>query len=349
MATQRTETRTSHYEIQKKRREGTLEEWRARQRTVVKGSDVTFEETPRRMRRGVMLSADADRPTVVLDSIQHEVPAGETSTVHRHSWDAMMFVIAGSGWTEVNGQRVSWRPWDTVYLPSWAWHRHGNPHDSDARFITWSIQPQAEMLGYAMLEDAGDEAVENLPGRPTQQRAGTDGTDSYSRRMQRLAARAREEEDTRLITAFEDVPFRITPRGARSGFLVDPSIGYRTSGLTAVMHQLAPGLYQSRHRHGGEAWLYVVEGSGHSEMDGEEHAWEEGDLVVVDHWAWHQHFNSNPDRIASLVRVHNFDSLYMAMRIMLDPLNLMEELPKLDAPDISNVVWPETDANRPIA
>jgi hypothetical protein len=69
--------------------------------------------------------------------------------------------------------------------------------------------------------------------------------------------------------------------------------------------------------------------------------------VVVDHWAWHQHFNSHPERIASLIRVHNFDSLYMAMRIMLDPLDLFQELPKLDAPDISHVQWPEPDANRP--
>ena len=36
------------------------------------------------------------------------------------------------------------------------------------------------------------------------------------------------------------------------------------------MHELAPGLYQSRHRHGGEAWLYVVSGRGHSEIDGVE-------------------------------------------------------------------------------
>jgi gentisate 1,2-dioxygenase len=150
-----------------------------------------------------------------------------------------------------------------------------------------------------------------------------------------------------MMSPYDELTFRVTPRGARSAFLIDPSLGYRTSGLTAVMHQLAPGLHQSRHRHGGEAWLYVVTGHGHSDIDGESYPWEAGDLVVVDHWAWHQHFNDDPDNVSSLIRVHSFHTLYAAMQALLDPLELFEEPPKLDAPEIKNVEWPEFDANRP--
>jgi hypothetical protein len=39
----------------------------------------------------------------------------------------------------------------------------------------------------------------------------------------------------------------------------------------------------------------------------------------------------------------------MSMRVMLDPLDLFEELPKLDAPDLTNVVWPPVDEGRPLA
>ena len=141
----------------------------------------------------------------------------------------------------------------------------------------------------------------------------------------------------------------VTKRGARSLFLVDKSIGYHTAGLSAVMHELAPGLYQSRHRHGGEAWLYVVSGRGHSEIDGAEYPWEQGDLIVVDHWCWHQHFNDDKTKTARLIRVHNFDALYDMIRILLDPLNLFEELPELDAPDLSGVVWPDHFEGRPEA
>jgi gentisate 1,2-dioxygenase len=131
--------------------------------------------------------------------------------------------------------------------------------------------------------------------------------------------------------------------------MVDKSIGYHTAGLSAVMHELAPGLYQSRHRHGGEAWLYVISGHGHSEVDGESHPWEAGDLIVIDHWQMHQHFNDDLEHTARLVRVHNFDALYDMMRILLDPLNLFEELPTLDAPDLSGVVWPDHLDGRPEA
>ena len=76
-------------------------------------------------------------------------------------------------------------------------------------------------------------------------------------------------------------------------------------------------------------------------MDGASHEWEAGDLIVVDHWAWHQHFNDDLQKTARLIRVHNFDALYDMMRILLDPINLLEELPELDAPDLSKVVWPD--------
>ena len=50
---------------------------------------------------------------------------------------------------------------------------------------------------------------------------------------------------------------------------------------------------------------------------------------------------------ARLVRVHNFDALYDMMRILLDPMNIFEELPKLDAPDLTGVVWPDHLEGRP--
>jgi gentisate 1,2-dioxygenase len=344
-----TRTSTSHYEIQKTRRSDLLDFWRENQRYIVRSGDVTLVDTPRRTRRGVAVSADGDLPSLVLDANNHEIEPGVVSTTHRHSWDAIMFVTAGSGWTEVDGQRHEWRAWDTIYLPAWSWHRHGGGGNGPASWVTWSVEPMFELLGAALIEDAGDEPFDALPPRPEVPSVGFLGTDPYSARIRRLADAQHEAIATRILTRYEEVPFRITPRGARSGFLVDKALGHRTTGLTAVMHQLAPGLYQSKHRHGGEAWLYCVEGEGYSVIENERYDWSAGDLVVVDHWAWHQHFNASSERIASLIRVHNFDTLYMGMSALLAPMNLFEEPPKLDAPDISHVEWPEPDANRPHA
>jgi hypothetical protein len=32
---------------------------------------------------------------------------------------------------------------------------------------------------------------------------------------------------------------------------------------------------------------------------------------------------------------------------MLQPMNIFEELPTLDAPDVSQVIWPDTNQGRP--
>lgn len=343
-----TQTQVTHYEVQKKRRMALLEEWRGYHKTVIHRADVEMMDVPsRRMKRGVFAGRDGDRPTINLDVTIHELPAAGTSTIHRHSWDAIMFIESGSGWTEIDGVRVDWKPWDTIHLPSWAWHRHGNVNDdTPAVFHTWSVQPMLEQFGVAIQEEGGDTPVAELPPRP-QQTAALPGADPYARRSQRLAGKAAGGEGARLITRFEDAPGVVTKRGARSTFLVDKSIGYHTAGLSAVMHELAPGRYQSRHRHGGEAWLYVISGEGYSTLDDERHDWSAGDLVIVDHWAWHQHFNASEEHTARLVRVHNFDALYDMMRILLDPMDIFEELPKLDAPDLSGVVWPDHLEGRP--
>ena len=74
------------------------------------------------------------------------------------------------------------------------------------------------------------------------------------------------------------------------------------------MHELAPGKYQSRHRHGGEAWLYVHLGHRLQRHRRRAPRLGGGRPIVVDHWAWHQHFNGDSGSTARLVRIHNFDA-----------------------------------------
>src|SRR5882762_6627525 len=99
----KTTTGVTHYHIQKKRRAEFIEEWRKHRHTVV-----------------------------------HELDAGGVTTVHRHSWDAQLFIVEGSGWSEIDGTRYQWKPWDAIHLPAWSWHRHGNDGKKTARFMSYS-------------------------------------------------------------------------------------------------------------------------------------------------------------------------------------------------------------------
>jgi gentisate 1,2-dioxygenase len=343
----KTRTTTTHYHIQKKRRAEFLDEWRKYRQTVIRQEDVTLVPTSRGLRTGVYMGWDGDRPTRCLDAHVHEVDPETTTTIHRHSWDAVLFMVDGSGWTEVDGVRYDWKAWDAIHIPAWTWHRHGNEGDRPGRFMSYSSEPTLWTLGMSLIEDAGREPFENLPPRPMFSGGGP-GDDPYARRLRRLAQEAEKRRSGRIHTPYDEQEILATPRGTRTKFLNDRAIGNQASGLTQVMIQFAPGKTQALHRHPGEAWLYVVEGHGHSFLgiapdQGKHHPWKKGDLIVVDHFLWHQHFNDDPVNQCRLVRVHMFDSLLETMRTLMDPMVLFEEAEDtlVSTQELSQIQWPD--------
>ncbi|OFW40758.1 MAG: cupin [Acidobacteria bacterium RIFCSPLOWO2_12_FULL_67_14] len=343
----KTQTATTHYHIQKKRRAEFLEEWRKYRHHVIRKEDVALVPTARGLRTGVYMGWDGDRPTRCLDALVHEIDPGTTTTIHRHSWDAILFMVEGSGWTDVDGVRYDWKPWDAFHIPAWSWHRHGNDGDRPGRFMSYSSEPTLWTLGMSLLEDAGHEPHASLPPRPAVS-GGTPGNDPYARRLRRVAQETEKRRSGRIHTPYDEQEILATPRGTRTKFLNDRAIGNQASGLSQVMIQFAPGKTQSLHRHPGEAWLYVVEGHGHSFMGiapdkGAHHRWKKGDLIVVDHFLWHQHFNDDPAHQCRLVRIHMFDSLLETMRAVTDPLVLFEDAEDtlISMQELSQIEWPD--------
>ena len=346
--TTRTTTGVSHYQLQKSRRAQFIEDWRGNHRDVVAVEDVALHHTERGSQVGVYVGADGGRPTRTMDALLHEFDPATTTTLHRHSWDAMVFVVAGWGWTEIDGERIQWGPGDSLHIPAWAWHRSGNDGSAAARYLTFSSEPMLATMGMSILEDAGHTPLAELPGRPAFS-AHLDGDDPYARRVRRLSREQTARRGGRLHTSWDDLELVNTPRGTRTTFLLDRAIGYQASGITMAMFEIGPGRGQSMHRHPGEAWLYVVDGEGHTYLGtepegGAVHPWKKGDLIVVDHFLWHQHFNDHPERTAKVVRIHMFDSLLETMRALCDPLVLFEEPPThirdRQAGDPTSIQWP---------
>ena len=57
-------------------------------------------------------------------------------------------------------------------------------------------------------------------------------------------------------------------------------------------------VHSGKHRHQGGLVIYILEGEGWSEVDGERHDWEAGDLLLLPikpGGVEHQHFNTDPD------------------------------------------------------
>ncbi|MDX6397786.1 MAG: gentisate 1,2-dioxygenase, partial [Gaiellaceae bacterium] len=289
-------TESTHYHVQKERRAGFLDEWRKRRQTgVLRAGDLVFRDREPGTRVAYYAGLEEGAPTRTLDAGAHELDPGVTTTTHRHSWDALLFVQEGTGWSEIGGRRLEWKPWDTIHLPAGAWHRHGNDGAKTARYLSFSSQPLLATLNLARIEEMPEEADPTEQARFAAARA---GDDAYSRRLSRLAAAQQEIQEARVHLPYDDVVLRDTPRGSRTAFLADDSIGFKTSGLTIAMFQIPPGKAQTMHRHPGEAFLYVIEGSGRSYIDaepegGKDYPWEPGDMINVDHFLWHQHKNDS--------------------------------------------------------
>ena len=57
-----------------------------------------------------------------------------------------------------------------------------------------------------------------------------------------------------------------------------------------------PDSNDRKHRHYYETILFVLEGRGYSLVEGDRVEWEAGDALHIPPWAWHQHFNTDPDK-----------------------------------------------------
>lgn len=83
------------------------------------------------------------------------LPAQKTNR-HRHTYETILYVLEGKGWTLVEDEKVEWEAGDAVYIPSWAWHQHQNLSETEpARYIACENAPQLQNLGVALREEEG--------------------------------------------------------------------------------------------------------------------------------------------------------------------------------------------------
>tara|TARA_Y100000310_G_scaffold297860_1_gene331239 strand:+ start:82 stop:543 length:462 start_codon:yes stop_codon:yes gene_type:complete len=60
---------------------------------------------------------------------------------------------------------------------------------------------------------------------------------------------------------------------------------------------IRPSSNDRKHRHYYEALIFILEGSGYSIIESEKVEWEAGDALYIPPWSWHQHFNTDPDKV----------------------------------------------------
>jgi gentisate 1,2-dioxygenase len=76
-----------------------------------------------------------------------------------------VFVLSGSGYSIVDGERWDWRAGDMINVPAGAWHQHFNTDpEKISQHLTLTLQP----LEYAIMTQKGsvEERSGSLPAIP---------------------------------------------------------------------------------------------------------------------------------------------------------------------------------------
>lgn len=55
-----------------------------------------------------------------------EIPPGWKSGRHRHNMEAIIYVLEGRGYTEIDGVKYEWKTGDTISVPPMSEHQHFN-------------------------------------------------------------------------------------------------------------------------------------------------------------------------------------------------------------------------------
>jgi quercetin dioxygenase-like cupin family protein len=106
-------------------------------------------------------STDRKHPVSFVDLPSHSIsvtiggliPGGQSNR-HRHTYETILYVLEGKGYSIVEDKRVDWEMGDAVYIPVWAWHHHVNlDQDRPAKYIACENAPLLQNMGMLALRE----------------------------------------------------------------------------------------------------------------------------------------------------------------------------------------------------
>ncbi len=117
----------------------------------------TTELTPREYRntkaRFYRLGGD-----IRLQPHVSELPPRGESVIHRHTTEAVIYIVSGKGhtvisWDGQDQRRIDWEEGDMFSFPVWMWHQHFNDSDSDnCRYLAVQDTFAVKALGLHQIE-----------------------------------------------------------------------------------------------------------------------------------------------------------------------------------------------------
>ncbi|WP_101845200.1 cupin domain-containing protein [Halobacillus sp. Marseille-P3879] len=221
---------------------------------------------------------------------------GETAPSHRHTQSALRFIKEGDGaFSIVDGERLFMEEGDFLSTPKGRWHGHSQPGDKPMFWIDVLDIPTIYFLNGSFFEGHPD-GIENpsLPDNYSARKyAGGQVRPPQDRHSEHTPLGAYKWEQTKkALDSISD--FEPDPYDGHSVEYLSPSNGETAHpNISSRLQKLEAGFHSKSHRHTSSTVVHIFKGEGYTVIDNIRYDWEEGDLLVIPNWAWHEHVSTS--------------------------------------------------------
>lgn len=224
---------------------------------------------------------------------------GEEAPCHRHTMDAVRFVVEGDGTTAtvVEGEPFHMARGDLITTPNWSWHDHVAGGDARTIWLDGAVAPLITnfRIGFAQQHQAPQQ-TQSRPRDWSDTQFGPMRSlhPDYSATAVRPPYRYPWAETRAALETLAEGPGDSCE--AVTLAFCDPLTGGPTLPTIGCEMTLLRGREKTAvHRHTAAAIYHAFEGEGFVTVGNDRIAFRNGDTIVVPSWAWHSLENSGSD------------------------------------------------------
>lgn len=217
------------------------------------------------------------------------IKPGEIAPSHRHTPNALRFIVEGEGaYTAVGGERAMMHPGDFLMTPNWAWHDHGNLGEGPVVWLDGLDTPFGKFFGTMFREDYDREV------HPLVRKDG-ESLSAFGANMLPVDFEAGRPGESPILRypyersreALYDLQQtgRLNPAQGLKLRYVNPANGQHPFRTMAVFMQLLPAGFEGRRCRSTDGTVFaVVEGAGAAEVGDQRYPLSPHDIFVVPPW-----------------------------------------------------------------
>ena len=257
--------------------------------------EVSMEDAERRV---LLLThpafKDSFATTTNLSAGLQTLLPGETARAHRHTLQAIRFVMQGGGaLTSVNAQACAMQEGDLVLTPAWTWHEHVHPGHERVVWFDGLDLPLCRDIDTMFFELAGMPGAGQENFDPPQTRApyfephAVNLKPDSAEKFGQSASRFRYARGRAWAALNAALPAADGSRLLR--YVSGDSLGAVLPTLDCYLQSLPSNKPTQRMRSTANAICVVAEGQGSSTVGDHTFKWQKNDVFSLPHWNWYTH------------------------------------------------------------